>query len=461
MPSFQLVIYFLIYCQLPEGIQSVKEEDYVEAFKPVMIDDTNYSMVELPGSETKLVVDERRKLLNHIDLRTFVKDDVEWCIQTAYHGMEEAGPEYVNLKIEVQELGYHVTRLCHKSAYTVSKFKTESTTILTDLQAMYGYLLDGFEGMALKTLSSLSDVAGQMARAAEELHNSFDEEVRIIKQLLEKTQVTEADEKLTAKQRKKERISLGKKIELEKQQETEAQEKRKAADLKYHQSEREENEAIEKFNDKKTGFVEFLYELALSLTDGKGIGQGLKSRESHYKALKEKKEHDREIKMLREEEEKQASHAVTELFFQLQHYESKVSSAKALHTAIKGLQTLRVTMMQAAFFWENMHEYCNTISNTKLKDKIAKEMREHNDKQQLKSWISMPFKKQLISFNAGWVALDDVCGKYIEVTQKDPNEDIKEDPTLEELKADNNPTLVAQFQKDVQDACAKGDSECK
>lgn len=41
---------FFDFCQLPEGILSVKKEDYTEAYKPVMIGDTAYSMVELPGA---------------------------------------------------------------------------------------------------------------------------------------------------------------------------------------------------------------------------------------------------------------------------------------------------------------------------------------------------------------------------------------------------------------------------
>ena len=113
-----------------------------EANKLVVIGDTTYSMVELPRNDTDLVVAVRKKLLGHIDLQQLVQDlgRVGRCIQVAYNGVVVAGPKFTELQIEVQRLGYDVTRLCDKSAVTVSKFKRASTTICTDLQATYEYI---------------------------------------------------------------------------------------------------------------------------------------------------------------------------------------------------------------------------------------------------------------------------------------------------------------------------------
>ena len=192
MPTIRLVIYFLIYCQLPEGILSVRQEDYVEGFKPVKIGDTTYLVVELPGSETKIAADERRKLLGHIDLRFLVQNlgHVGRCIQLANNGMAAAGPdpECVKLQLEVQRFGFKVTRLCAKSADTLFKFKRELTTILTDLQPTYEYLLDGSRSnnLALETLASVYDKAEEFANVSEKLHNSFDEEAYNLEQILGK-----------------------------------------------------------------------------------------------------------------------------------------------------------------------------------------------------------------------------------------------------------------------------------
>ena len=205
MPRIHLAIYFLIYCHLPEGIVSVK--DYVEAFKPVSIDDTNYSMVELPGSETEVVADERRKILQHIDLRSLQKDlgYVGRCIQLANYGMVAAGKS--KLQIKVERLGTDVTRLWAKSANAVSTFKEDSKMILTDLQAAYQYLLDGSEERALETLSSVTNIAGQFAKAAEKLRNTFDKKAHEVQQIVENTQEKEADEEHTATQAERDRES--------------------------------------------------------------------------------------------------------------------------------------------------------------------------------------------------------------------------------------------------------------
>ena len=83
----------------------------------VVIADTTYSLVELPPNDTKLVVAEREKLLGQMDLKMLVEDlgRVGKCIRVAYNGVTAAGPKFTDLRIEVQDLGYDVTKLCHYS----------------------------------------------------------------------------------------------------------------------------------------------------------------------------------------------------------------------------------------------------------------------------------------------------------------------------------------------------------
>ena len=309
MPSIYLVIFILIYCQLSE---SIKVEDYVEAFKPVMIDDTTYSMVELPGSETKLVVDERNKLLGHIDLRSLVHDlgYVGRCIQLAYHGMAVAGqdPEYVKLQIEVQRLGYDVTRLCDKWADTVSKFRRESTAILTDLQATYEYLVEGSEDHALETLSSVSNIAGQFAKTAEELHNSFDEKAHIVEQIMEKTWEMEADNEHTAAQtemnKKDQEIIKGRLM----QQYRKVQEEIKKAEQNYFESELEEKQAIENLNFEDGGLIQNIMGF---------ISQ--QSREKNYQVSKKNRMDAQIVLMEKREKAEQTYQRMTELIVEIQH----------------------------------------------------------------------------------------------------------------------------------------------
>ena len=162
----------------------------------VVIDDTTYSLVVPPRSDTELVVAERKKLLGHIDLKTLVEDlsHVGKCIRVASNGVTAAGPKFTELQIEIQDLGYDVTKLCDKSAITVSKFQRACATIITDLQATYEYLLDNLEDVALDTLASVSKLAGQMAEAAKELQEAFDNQANKVRKVAKKTQMSQGQQ---------------------------------------------------------------------------------------------------------------------------------------------------------------------------------------------------------------------------------------------------------------------------
>ena len=439
----------------------------------MVIDGTTYSMVELPGSATQVVVAQRKNLLGHIDLRSLMQDlgHVGRCIQLAYQGMVAAGPDpkCVELQIEVQRLGYDVTRLCDKSAVTVSKFKSASTTILTDLQATYGYLLDGFEDMALETLSSVSEIAGQMAKAAEELHDSFEKESYKVREVLEETQETEADKERTAGQKKMKLMNLEKKIEHGNELLKKAQEKEESAEQSYRECELKEGKALQDLGEER-GFFKGLANVFTSTFLGFSLGKSQQTKELQYKAIKEKRLEALKMMMEREKERLQAFQNITDLTVQLQSCKEEAqfakSSAKALHKAADGLKILADLMMQAVLFWKQMQEHCKSLSDSKLKEKVERAIDKYSDEKRLKFWTSEPFKKQAVRFYAGWVALDCICGEYmasIGETQKELHKYIKENPTQEEALK-NVFSLAAKFQKDLQDAqkgCAERDSEIK
>ena len=129
----------------------------------VEIEGETYCLNEVPGENSAVVKAETDKLLEAIDLKALVDDlgHVGSLIQIAYNGMGAAGPKFIDHHIEIQRLGYDVTKLCDKSALTVAKFKKASKIILTDLQSTYEDLLDNLEEMALETLSSVSRLAGE------------------------------------------------------------------------------------------------------------------------------------------------------------------------------------------------------------------------------------------------------------------------------------------------------------
>ncbi len=102
-----------------------------------------YALDKIPDEQSAVVLAEKSKLLGTVDLETLVEDlgRVGGFIRIAYNAVGAAGHKFTNQQIEIQRLGFDITKLCDKSALTVAKFKKASETILTDLQSTYGSLL--------------------------------------------------------------------------------------------------------------------------------------------------------------------------------------------------------------------------------------------------------------------------------------------------------------------------------
>ena len=188
----------------------------------VVIKGERFSIVEVPDSNTQIVVSEKERLLGSIDFQALVTDlsKVGNCVRIAYNGV--AG--YTELQIKIR---YNVTKLCNKSAVTVSKLKQASGSILGDLQGTYQFLLDGFEELALDTLHAVSEVAKDMAHAADELHKEFDEESKRVEGTLKETMTKKGEET----DRKKSLEEGGKKFKIEKEK---ASDMKKTAEEDFH-----------------------------------------------------------------------------------------------------------------------------------------------------------------------------------------------------------------------------------
>ena len=99
----------------------------------IVIEGEVYSLNEVPRESSAIVKVETDKLLGAINLKALVDDlgRVGSFIRIAYNGVGAAGPKFTENQIEIQRLGYDVTKLCDKSALTVAKFKKASKSIFT------------------------------------------------------------------------------------------------------------------------------------------------------------------------------------------------------------------------------------------------------------------------------------------------------------------------------------------
>lgn len=431
---------------------------------------TTYSLVELPRSDTQLVLAERAKLLGKIDLKTLVQDlgRVGKCIRVAYNGVTAAGPKFTELQIEVQDLGYDVTKLCDKSAITVSKFKRACTTILTDLQTTYEYLLDNFEDLALETLAAVSKIAGQMSEAAKELHKDFESEALKVREVAKKTKRSQGEQAILVTDLQKEEEELKVKHEQQKGVIEDARKAEEAAEREVRVYEMKEDKAIDELGEQGNLFTKLINGFSSKCLGTKLFGEdeGAKKEKVHH--WKDKKLEALEKRKARENMRKEAYQQLTDFAVSVGkcsgEKEMAGAAVDALHKAMDGLQMLAALMMQAALFWEQMQEHCKALGEDKMKQTVENAMEKYDDAKRRRLWTSRGFKINAVNFYAGWVALDDVCGEYmlaIQETQKELYKYITENPSYEEAEG-NIKQLAADFQRELgeaQKAIAEQDSE--
>ena len=118
-------------------------------------------------------------------IQTFVDDlgRVGGFVRVAYNGATAAGPEFAELQVEIQKIGFEVADLCDASAITVAKFQDASGSILDDFQATYEYLMANETDMALGLFKGIQEVAGEMRKAAEVLQKRFEDEKNKVRQM--------------------------------------------------------------------------------------------------------------------------------------------------------------------------------------------------------------------------------------------------------------------------------------
>ncbi len=421
----------------------------------IEIEGEMYALDKIPSENSSVVLAETDKLLGAVDLKTLVSDlgRVGGFIRIAYNGVGAAGPKFTEQQIQIQRLGYDVTKLCDKSALTVAKFKKASSSILTDLQSTYEFLLDNLEEMALDTLSAVSKLAGDMQKAALELKIEFEEEEKKVTKTLEDTQKSKGEESLRIKKLKDERI----KMEEEKQTTLtlmqEHQQKENEAESRRRDLEQQEDRAVSEI-----GEVNPLKEIANSLTT-RVIGVkvfGSEGKEKKAEAVRQLRREALKAEQAIRDKRHDALIRMTSFTAKINqsHDEENMADCAvgALHEAIGTLKDLSAVMMRAARFWEQMQDHCKTLAESEMKELVENAIKKYSEEKRLKVWTSSAFKRKAVQFYAGWVALHGVCNVYLEqlkLTQSDLYRYITENPTYEQSRS-NLKELVDSFLHDLQ-----------
>jgi len=419
----------------------------------IEIDGETYALDKIPSENTGIVKAEKEKLLGYIDLRALVSDlgRVVGFIRVAYNGVGAAGYQLTEQQIEIQQLGYDITKLYDKSALTVKKFKKASSDVLTDLQCTYGYLLDNLEDVALKTLSDVSKLAGQMEKAALELCDDFEAEATKVVTALKNTQNAKKIQASKVEEEKKKRIQLEEDIKREKELMKEHQEKEREAEARRRAIEQQEDKAISEigtvsFKSLANAFTTAFLRVKV-FDDDDAQKKAASYRQNRLDAL----EAEKAIREKRQEALANMSAFTARLRQCSNDQEMAECAVEALHEAIGALKHLSAVMMQAALFWKQLQDHCSSLADSEMNSLVESAMN-IPEEERMKVWTSNSFKYKAIQFYSGWVALNNVCAVYMEhikEAQRDLYKYITENPTYEESKR-ILPDLAEKFMADLQ-----------
>lgn len=398
------------------------------------IEGETFSITEIPASDTKLVLQQKRILLGSVDLEALVTDlgRVGNFVRIAYNGVADD----TDLQIQVRAIGVDVTKLCDKSAVTVASFKTASTSVLDQLESTYGFLTSGFEKMALITLEAVTDVAKEMATAADSLHKEFDDESKRVEEALKATRTKKGKEEEKKEQIKKDAMAM----EL----------KKEAAEKQKQQAEEEYVKSEERY--KKAEVVQ-LQEETDPLKVVLNTVMGLFGTNAAQRAREEKLKHLEDMNKLQQERSKalgDIAEFASKLLECKDDSELAEAAIEALHSAMGGLKKLSAVMMKAAGFWKQVQVHCEKLAQERLQKMIAESLTMTKE-DRIVFWKNPSFLKGAIQYYAQWVALNGVCDIYMErikATQADLYAYLIENPTREESKA-NVRHLATQFSEEL------------
>jgi hypothetical protein len=434
----------------------------------VKINEVEYSMVVIPPQDCALVLKEKEDMLGSIDLAVLVDDlgRVGNFVRIAYNGV--AG--HVELQKKIRRIGYDVTKLCDKSAVTVSKFKHASTSILADLQGTYQFLLDHLEDIALETLTSIMEVAKGMAAAAEELSYEFDEQSKKVEGALEDTMTAKGEEEKNKKEIEKMKRELETSKKRSEVEVKDREEDYKKAEEKFQEAKRKQEEAEKSAKNILKSLANSIVNAAVAPAT-MGMVRDIKIFETETD-MKIAAEYSKEGEQHRLDMQKQrdarrtALSDIAEFAKSIENCASDSNLAtaaiNALHHAMSGLKKLSALMLKVALFWKQMQMHCESLAGPKMKRMVEAAMKK-SEEDRMKVWTNIAFKKQAVIYYSKWVALDGVCGIYMErikETQKTLYQYLEENPNNEQAKA-NVRQLAVDFRKDLEHAQKEIDEQDK
>lgn len=162
--------------------QSISEVEY---------DGRKYSLVVIPGLNTKIVVDKTQEIKGKLHLDSLADDfrSLGLLLRLAHCGV--AG--HVDLEIKVRRALYNAVTICDDTVHTVNEFERASTIALENMQTAYQYLEEDLEEDAIENLQEVIITAQKMQEAANELSQKCKQESDNLLEVQEATVVKKGE----------------------------------------------------------------------------------------------------------------------------------------------------------------------------------------------------------------------------------------------------------------------------
>ena len=393
------------------------------------IDGEIYSLLAVPDVTSGLVLASRTGLEGDLHLEVLVHELslVGGFIRIAYNAVAAARPDpkITGLQNKIQRLGFDITGLCSESAVTVASFKSATQTILQELKAAYEYLLDGFDDMAVNSVSEVSTLAKTMAEAADKLQTQFKAEANAVQSAVEETTTQKSKEEKSLEEAKKKheqleqkQKNLGDKIDQLKKDEAAAK-----ADKEGYQ--KMSDDTMSQYGREMAIFLNgdesiMVKTALLPVVAAKTVVAGISYLIDASKA-KQKLEEEKDYRRQRQESIDQRTEflrQMKDLNFAKTDYKN---AATFLHQACGSLKKLSVVMKRASEFWMKLHRRCQSLANDGIQRRIETAMK-YPEEKRMELWRKPTFIRQGVTYYAKWVALDQMCDEYmghIKTTQED------------------------------------------
>ena len=235
----------------------------------VTIDGIEYSLVDIPGSETEVVKRKCAEIRELVSVEAFEKDfqHVGICIQQAYYGVTAARES--KLQAKVKKLSIDLTILCDASSTTMQHFQVSSAQCLQNYQTAITYLLDGFDDISLQCLGSASETAMDMVTLTKQKQKNFENEVERVKGVIDEMYDAQGDHDHCAKEKSESVMEFKHMMAKQEKLTSDIQEKLHSDLEKLCKNELREDEAVESLKGYE-GFMKYIFRIGIGFLCARG-----------------------------------------------------------------------------------------------------------------------------------------------------------------------------------------------